>query len=445
MYTCSSRNTPPCPDSSTLQHDAVRVMDYENTSPTTHSARYKPLADADLETEPGELKWALRCVAVAPGHGSEPVRCKLVDFTLGRAQHAYEAYSYAWDDRTHQATIHLDGEPLHVTQNLEAALRCLRRPGGRSDCSGSTRFASTRPTLPRSASRFSGCGPSTNTPRASSSSEETADTVRAVALVETMARDVKVGDRDRITSMLGAAKARGSRLALQRADEEPLVEQGLGRAGVLRGRRRRRLRVREQRGGVVGGLWKGAGGPSSSIYRFNAVIPPRQGHLMREMAATPVSHLWTARREYQATKPKPKPTPTPQKRVPLSLLYRFRGFRGLGPQGQGVQPVPPHGRGRGPEARLRAGRCRISSKMGAARHDALHGRAKIYNDAIYSALAGRSFFATEKGRIGLADNPADAGDVVGVFPGSRVLCSACERRRPGESQERLGHVRIDSS
>ncbi|KAI3545171.1 hypothetical protein CSPX01_05121 [Colletotrichum filicis] len=59
----------------------------------------------------------------------------------------------------------------------------------------------------------------------------------------------------------------------------------------------------------------------------------------------------------------------------------------------------------------------------------MHGAAKAYNDALYSALAGRVFFISEKGRMGLADNPAKAGDVVGIFAGSRVLF--CLREKAG--------------
>ncbi|WQF84452.1 Putative heterokaryon incompatibility [Colletotrichum destructivum] len=549
-------------------------MDHENTSPTSHSARYKPLVDADLETEPGELKWALRCVTVAPGHGSEPVRCKLVDFTLGRAQQTYEALSYTWGDRMDQATIHLDGKPLNVTKNLETALRCLRRQNAErllwvdAICIDQSDVAEVNLQVQRMwaiyqyASRvvvFLG--------------EEKADTVQAVALVETIAKDVKVGDYDRITSMLNVMKAKSSRLALQRLMRSPWWS----RAWVVQ-----EFSVAAAVVFVCGSVEMASEvfGKALEVlldYRFNAVIPPRQEYFMREIAATPISHLWTARKEYQATKP------TLQKRVPLSLLYRFRGFgasdpkdkvfslfhimgeiaalrpdytrsvrdlfkdvvrtsielsdtlqilchhnrmgksildlptwcpdwsikrgqrillwqngytaggdskpvarfeedklwlqgklldsiqwlvsfepkvfrnkgllfdqiktiearlvqQGISQRGEGASSVPSlesfhrtivgsRVRERGPQhgaTLLGESDAEVywdawHEQMIAASHDALHGKAKVYNDALYSALAGRSFFATEKGHIGLADNPADAGDVVGVFSGSRVL------------------------
>ncbi|KAF6819833.1 hypothetical protein CPLU01_12941 [Colletotrichum plurivorum] len=65
---------------------------------------------------------------------------------------------------------------------------------------------------------------------------------------------------------------------------------------------------------------------------------------------------------------------------------------------------------------------------------ALQGKAKIYGDALYTALVGRSFFLTESGHLGIADNPVQPGCILGVFPGSRVLL--CLQERESDTPER---------
>ncbi|KAK3377925.1 heterokaryon incompatibility protein-domain-containing protein [Podospora didyma] len=44
-----------------------------------------------------------------------------------------------------------------------------------------------------------------------------------------------------------------------------------------------------------------------------------------------------------------------------------------------------------------------------------------YTEALYGALCGRAFFVFDGGQFGLVDESAQAGDVVGVFLGARVL------------------------
>ncbi|KAF4869743.1 Heterokaryon incompatibility protein 6, OR allele [Colletotrichum siamense] len=56
----------------------------------------------------------------------------------------------------------------------------------------------------------------------------------------------------------------------------------------------------------------------------------------------------------------------------------------------------------------------------------LRGDAKLYNDALYSALCGRSFVLTEDKHFGLADIPVQVGDWVGAFAGSSVLFAVRE-------------------
>ncbi|KAI3319411.1 hypothetical protein HD806DRAFT_548635 [Xylariaceae sp. AK1471] len=55
--------------------------------------------------------------------------------------------------------------------------------------------------------------------------------------------------------------------------------------------------------------------------------------------------------------------------------------------------------------------------------------ARWYNDALYSAMCGRSFMITEGGNLGLVDGAARVGDVVGVFIGGQVLFALHEKTK----------------
>lgn len=63
--------------------------------------------------------------------------------------------------------------------------------------------------------------------------------------------------------------------------------------------------------------------------------------------------------------------------------------------------------------------------------DELRGDAKLYNDALYSALCGRSFVLTEHKHFGLADIPVRVGDLIGAFSGSGVLFAVRKKAEAG--------------
>lgn len=63
-----------------------------------------------------------------PGHGLDEINCMLSHEALGPNTPPYEALSYTWGSGYSLQCITLNGTPFHVTKNLEAALRHLRKP-----------------------------------------------------------------------------------------------------------------------------------------------------------------------------------------------------------------------------------------------------------------------------------------------------------------------------
>jgi hypothetical protein len=74
---------------------------------------------------------SIRLLNIEPGAQDESIRyylthSNLSDFSQGEGRE-YEALSYVWDDQSDPPTISIDGSPVNVTKNLEAALRAVRR------------------------------------------------------------------------------------------------------------------------------------------------------------------------------------------------------------------------------------------------------------------------------------------------------------------------------
>jgi hypothetical protein len=68
----------------------------------------------------------IRLVILLPAtDSSSPIECRLEHTNLGRSR-PYEALSYVWGMPEFTQEIILDGQPFHVTSNLETALRQLR-------------------------------------------------------------------------------------------------------------------------------------------------------------------------------------------------------------------------------------------------------------------------------------------------------------------------------
>ena len=75
---------------------------------------------------------AIRFVILHPGAFSNPVEINIIQTTLARKR-PYEALSYTWGDERSLKPIAIHGQKrrvVHVTENLEAALRQLRKPKG---------------------------------------------------------------------------------------------------------------------------------------------------------------------------------------------------------------------------------------------------------------------------------------------------------------------------
>src|SRR3954471_4616946 len=85
--------------------------------------RYTPLTEPD----------AIRLIELQPcADVSAQVQCKLVHTTLERAREDiidhYTALSYVWGDPDDRTPIFIEGLPIHVTKNLDDALRHIRDP-----------------------------------------------------------------------------------------------------------------------------------------------------------------------------------------------------------------------------------------------------------------------------------------------------------------------------
>ena len=68
-----------------------------------------------------------RLLNLLPGKPSDPVKCELEVWCCDKNQcRQYEALSYVWGDTPGPSTIVLRDQHMHVTSNLESALRHLR-------------------------------------------------------------------------------------------------------------------------------------------------------------------------------------------------------------------------------------------------------------------------------------------------------------------------------
>ena len=81
--------------------------------------KYTPVS---LDTSRGEI----RLITLRPGGWEEKISCT-IEMSCIHDSPIYEALSYVWGDASVTREIYLDGQPFHVTTNLEAALRHLRQ------------------------------------------------------------------------------------------------------------------------------------------------------------------------------------------------------------------------------------------------------------------------------------------------------------------------------
>ena len=81
-------------------------------------------AQAPLVTEQREI----RILSLAPGIGNSVLRGDLIVESLNDDDLHYTALSYTWSGPISQSSIIIGRVPLHITENLELALRRIRRP-----------------------------------------------------------------------------------------------------------------------------------------------------------------------------------------------------------------------------------------------------------------------------------------------------------------------------
>ena len=68
----------------------------------------------------------IRLLSIFPGHRSDPITCEL-RYISPEHPPSYQAISYCWEGQDPSVTIHCDGHPLRITENLSAAIITLRR------------------------------------------------------------------------------------------------------------------------------------------------------------------------------------------------------------------------------------------------------------------------------------------------------------------------------
>ena len=61
------------------------------------------------------------------GYVSNPIRCRLIKSTMDNNGLPYEALSYVWGGGKDTVPLTINGHTLHITRNLDTALRNLRR------------------------------------------------------------------------------------------------------------------------------------------------------------------------------------------------------------------------------------------------------------------------------------------------------------------------------
>jgi hypothetical protein len=74
------------------------------------------------------VKSQIRLLKLLPGSSSQRVECSSFTASLDEKELKYEALSYTWGSPRSPGTILLNKVPFLATENLEAALRCLRQP-----------------------------------------------------------------------------------------------------------------------------------------------------------------------------------------------------------------------------------------------------------------------------------------------------------------------------
>jgi len=83
---------------------------------------------SDLYRQLDSSNKEIRLVTILPGEGCATLKCTLGNAFLETNCSTYEALSYTWGSNYSIRSIEVNSKPLHVTKNLEVALRRLRLP-----------------------------------------------------------------------------------------------------------------------------------------------------------------------------------------------------------------------------------------------------------------------------------------------------------------------------
>jgi hypothetical protein len=103
----------------------------ENHGRATHSESEQGASQFQYSPLPGVSD--IRLVILEPGMDDDPVKCRLINVSLGENP-VYEALSYTWGDASISGlTIFLDGKPFIVGANLGEALLNLRHKDAKNE------------------------------------------------------------------------------------------------------------------------------------------------------------------------------------------------------------------------------------------------------------------------------------------------------------------------
>ena len=280
---------------------------------------YPPLIDDPDLTEEGSSpskNWAIRCLELEPGTGDEELSCRLVPYHLGEIGGKYEALSYTWGNSEKNRTIHVNGQPFKITRNLESALRHLRRPQNErvlwidALCINQKDMSEVNKCVQRMWAIYE---KARNVVVFLGESRFGSDEALHL-LFELTCLPVEVRDRhDQITRLLQD----NGRSSQWNALLELMHRPWWGRAWVIQ-----EFAVARKTIFLCGSARLGGHDFEQALeylidYRYNAMVPQRWLHLVRQVASTPISHLLTIRRHYQLSRNK-------QNGSALDILYRSR-------------------------------------------------------------------------------------------------------------------------
>ncbi|KAK0648447.1 heterokaryon incompatibility protein-domain-containing protein [Cercophora newfieldiana] len=107
----------------------VRYYQKFKTSPTSVEEPYTPLEQLNASSA-SLIYWSLnpdeiRLIQLQPGYPGEPLICSAFNVRRSSAP-SYTALSYVWGSQANPGWLHLNNEPMFITQNLRSCLHQLR-------------------------------------------------------------------------------------------------------------------------------------------------------------------------------------------------------------------------------------------------------------------------------------------------------------------------------